>query len=622
MRIISIDTEYSYVRKIGMYVPFIGTSCERVKGKLKARAYEVRTIGEYTRNETDFKEIKKICTDPNVLKILHNGSADWAVLYNLGIRMVPPYFDTMIAAGLINENFETKALKGLATIYLDEPCNEEKELSKIKTQTTRRLRKEGILGKDEDLPWHYLPKDKLVTYALRDPEYTLRLYELFEPKLRKFWDTFELEMSLLEDVAFLYLDGMRLDRKFVNQTLKRYEHEQAETFSRIKNIIEENDIKFYKTLKRKSGNIDKPVEFNPRSPKHKSRVLQSLDVPISITTKSGDLSTDSKILEPFYDTVPFVKELMDFNWYEKQIGTYYRPFYWYHTTSKNDVAHFPYYQSSTKSGRFSAERIHQIPKIDEENEDPRVIRHCFVPNPGGYIVCIDYDQIEMRLFAHYSRSKLLIDDFLNGRDPYLMTAINVGKRLGIDVESMDRPIKKMWRGRGKTLCLGKIYGLGVAQTQAKLKLSAMEALDFTRMFESMYPVKEYINKKTNELYRKGYISLLFDSPLMHMYREFHVPNAFAYRAVNIEIQATAGYILKYGMRRVKDWIGKQKVKTKSLRGCVHDENIFYIDESYKNTLEITEYLTNLMEDRVTFKVPITASAKMSNESWGAAKGVK
>jgi len=629
MKRIALDTEYGHNPETGMMLPFLATTTNE---QMVSRAYEIGTMGLYKKKQADYNRVQDIAEDDRIIKVFHNASADISALINIGINPVPPYSDTMIAGGIVNENFSTKKLKPMAAKYLGELCLEEKTLSKARSAITRKLRKEGIIspkkkGDKYFLPYFFVPPEILIPYALKDTEYTIKLEYLFMKPIAKYIDVYEFELSLIPIVVDLYRNGMLIDRPFVAKVIEQYSKEQQKILNKIIRMVKGYGLHFYDAKK-------KEVPFNPGSPKQISKVCEHLEVPIQKYTKTG-VATDKKTLEPFIKQYPFLEAHFDSEWYEKQLTGYYIPFYFHHTTDTNSLAHFSYYQSSAKSGRFTAERIHQIPRKDEEEDDPRVIRDCFPAPKGAYIVAIDYDQIEMRLFGHFSSCELLVNAFINGEDPYLDGAKRIIKEVigwQAELNKEKNPVKisklksriKGARRAIKIIMLGVIYGMGDAKMASSLGVSFMEGREILTSFYDLYPVKPYMQETISTLYKQGYVRVLYDSSLMHFYRDFRVPHDMAYKAVNLIMQGTAGYVMKSGMLRAWEWLNKHRVKTKfhTLNGTIHDELIFYIYENYRNTVEITQTLQEIMADRVTFSLPITATPKMSDISWGAAKGIK
>lgn len=259
----------------------------------------------------------------------------------------------------------------------------------------------------------------------------------------------------------------------------------------------------------------------------------------------------------------------------------------------------------------------------------REIRRAFIPRKGYTFVCIDYDQIEMRLFAHFSKCQKIIDRIINGFDPHLGTAIDV---FGEDLVYKNEVVKKYCRNASKAINFGIIYGMGKMKLTQQL-LNILFALEkelpknyslpnpqeILYNYYKQYPVKEYMAEITGILCREGFITISFNSELMDFTRDYRVPQNLAYKGVNIIVQGTAAYVMKLGMLRAYKKIKEKYIDTK-LIGTIHDELIWEIPiNKYLN--KTINLIKTQMEDNITFSVPILASVKTSTKSWGDVKEI-
>ena len=650
--IIGLDTEYNN------YNPFVATTCDE---KLKSALYALVKKSEY-------RKLKKLSESKKIVKVFHAACNDIYALRKAGIFVEPPYEDTLIASTLLNENFESKRLKSLAKIYLDEACDEEKALSKVKAKLKREAKKIG-----KEFSYEMIPPEILYPYAKKDPEYNIKLWYLFKEPLKKYKKIYELEKKLIPIIVEMVARGMKIDRKFVKSTMDRNESEVRIAKREMKAILKSNRIRFLKSVRREIkrnyeatmksvtnvaikgsmkivatitscegfGEDEKwfidviyEEKFNPNSIFHVRKILRMLNVPITILTEDWELSTESRALEPFKDTVPFIYWLLRYRFLTKQLTTYYRPLYHKFTSPGDPYAHFMLYQSGAKTGRFSANLIQTIPRNEESKvaKEANLVRKAFITRKGYKFAFIDYDQIEMRLFAHYSECKLLIDAINNGYDPHLGTAITLFGEEAVLNNGDD--IKKLCRNVAKTINFGIIYGMGIRKLTASLepiirllkeklkgkKIAIRSPYEILAEYHANYPVKEFSRKLTSHLYKAGSIEIKFKSALMSFMREYRVPQRLAYKGPNVVIQGTAAYVLKAGMLRAYEYIQKSG-KDIHMLVCVHDEIAFEISDE----LDIMEEVRNLsecMSDRETFVVPIIASPKISAKSWGDAKEAK
>jgi len=623
MRALAIDTEYSWVNYHNK--AFVATTCDE---NLKTNLYDLS-------KKNDRLAFKKLAGNKFIRKVFHNAPADIDACLNAGIEIVGPYEDTMTQANIINENFETKSLKPLAKMYLHEPCDEEKELSKIKAKLKREAKKKGII-----FSYEMIPAEILYPYAKKDPWYTMRLWQLFNKKIERFRDIYDLELSLIPIIVSMTQNGMMIDRKFVKKQIDELSAESESLLSEMQRAAQKSGAVFkkrkrYKTKPRLPEKWDKIIEkedgcvaikylpFNPNSTKHVTNVLKKIGIDIPMVPKERDgeiihgefkTPTDMATLEKYVDN-KFVASMLRYRFVSKQLSTYYMPLYYWYTGPDNDRAHFSLFQSGAKSGRFSAELVQTIPRREDDKGDKkRIVRNAFIPAPGYTWIAADYDQVEMRLFAHFSGNEIFIKNILDGLDPHLETAIEIwGKKVVLDSPAS----KKTYRKKAKGINFGVIYGMGVNLLAESLKLPTVEAQEALAKYNERYRIREYMDMEISRLYHDGYVSVLLESPRIKLYREYRVPEELSYKSVNIKVQGTSAYVMKVGMKRCWDYIQKNKLDIRMLL-TIHDELVFEVNNKY-DMKKIMRDLVNLMEDRVTFKVPLKVTPKISRVSWGEAK---
>lgn len=623
---IALDTETSD------NIPFIATTTDE---NLDSNLYDL-TIAE------DFFKVKEIAENPNIIKVFHNAIYDIYCLSRIEIIVVPPIDDTMIMATLVNENYVSRKLKWLARNCLDEECAEERALSKLKTKLKSECKKKGI-----PFTWDMIPRDTLYPYAIKDPEYTMMLSYYFKEPMKQYRKLYEFEMKMTFIVVDMIKEGLRIDRPYVKSMMEEYTKKVSFTLTRIEDYLLDNDLVLCNTIKRKTYKgiysyasrlglvpddseiieVDDdfleykyPIEYNPGSPTQTREVLENFEIFTPTSGKKGEQGTGKDVLTPWLKRNPnhkhrkFVNILEDFRFYSKQLSTYYDPFYNKHTSESDDIAHFLMYQSGARTGRFSAERIQTIPRPYEDTQGKsRRIRDAFIPPERYMIVSGDYDQIEMRVFADRSDCTNLINDINAGYDCHSGTAIRIFGRSLYDTNP------KHYRFQAKWINFGIIYGMGANALADLLELPYIEAYEYLEEYYSNYPVKQFISAVIGQLYRSGYIRIKYDSPKMSFMRDYRVPKKLAYKGVNMIVQGTSAYVLKFAMKRIAEYIVREKLDIKMVL-TLHDELFFYIDkQSYCRDLLLK--LTDKMEDHVTFKVPILATIKVSDKSWGDCKEI-
>lgn len=607
--IIALDTEYDEKKR-----PFLATSVDE---QLRVQLYRLEV-------PSDYRAFKHLCERPNIVKVFHQAVADIFALSNIGITVSPPYDDTMIMASLMNEQFSRLGLKELARTFLHD---ETETQTKLKTVINRMKRKKG-----RAFSWRDVPRDVLEPYAKDDPYHTIRLFYLWRDHIKPYRKVYEFERALIDVVVRMQKNGIRIDRTFVN----------AQIYAYSKSLLKvEKDIQRFA---RRYG----LGRINPRANNDIVKVLQRMNAPLYKETKTG-WSVDAEVMQTLAVKseieqrhrvlkVPnvvrdFAKVMMEYRFLSKHLSTYYLPLYEYYTSPNNDIAHFDFYQSGAKTGRFSAELFQTFPRpeVSQRTGKQHEVRKCVIPPDGCVIVAIDKDQVEMRLFAHYSQSARMIKAFETGKDPYVQIAEDLFSKALME-ESKE--LFKALRWIGKKIALGIIYGMSAMklmktlslelpnmadeQTVKKVDMSYERSQEILQKFYTLYPVQQYMRRLTQEVYRRGTLTLRIRSPLMDVYRVYHIAQQFAYKAVNVQIQGTAAYVMKHAMMRCDELIRTDELMRKlnvRMIATVHDELIFYVDN--KNGVSTcVKNLIDAMEDYQTFFVPITVSAKVSARSWG------
>lgn len=595
MKIIAIDTEYDYT------LPFLATSTD---DQLNTLVYRPSVKEEYER-------LKELCEDHTILKIFHNITADKSRLKNIRIEVCRPYGDTMIASSLVNENYAPRALKKLVREHLGEETKESNRLKSLITKYKKKAKDEGRIFRWSDIPDKYI-----IPYAKRDPEYTMQLWYYFQKPLARVQDLYAFELSLVPIIVRMHQKGMRVDRAFVKTKVDEYRKEKYKLTKAIRNYVQKHTS--YSDL-------------NPASPKQVGERFKALKIVTGKQTPTGLPGTDADALRGINH--PLVKMIREWRFYHKHLGTYYEPLFDYYTTPHDDIAHFDLYQAGAKTGRFSAELVQTFPRPGEDLSRGKTheVRKSIIPRKGKTLVCIDYRQIEMWLFIHYTNCRRLIEVASRSIDVYLETANILFDSL-MQRDDLVKPLRRV----SKTIALGLIFGMGIGKLLVSIVHEMSEAvspkiikeLGISRTwgsqvldrFYQLYPVRQFSHDLISEVYRKGYIELMFDSPLMNFHRYYHIPEQLAYKAPNALIQGTAAYIIKHAMVRCAKRIKKEGWDKGGVDMLmqVHDELIFEVDKDLP--LESTvRTLVSEMEDHQTFRVPILAEPKVSDVSWADVK---
>lgn len=337
-------------------------------------------------------------------------------------------------------------------------------------------------------------------------------------------------------------------------------------------------------------------EFNIDSPKQLSHILfEVLGLPAKKKTKTG-YSTDAEVLADLSAIHPLPAKIIEYREYAKLKSTYIDALP--ALADKNDIVHTTYNQKVTTTGRLSSSDPN-IQNIPTRSEFGNQIRECFLPlKKDEVFLTADYSQIELRVLAHLSQDKGLIEAFTSGNDFHAHTAANV---FGVSVDKVTPDMRR----KAKAVNFGIVYGQQAFGLSQSLKISMGEAKQMIDSYFNSYPqVRKYLDKVVEDATVKGYAETMFG-------RRRYIPELTATNkrfrgfgertAMNHPMQGSAADIIKIAMIRVSDSMRKQSLKSK-LMLQVHDELDLSVDKSEIDT--VTELVKTEMENAVKLDVPL------------------
>ncbi|EPZ67300.1 DNA polymerase I [Helicobacter pylori UM023] len=345
------------------------------------------------------------------------------------------------------------------------------------------------------------------------------------------------------------------------------------------------------------------VDFNLNSPKQLSEVLyEKLELP-----KNKSHSTDEKSLLKILDKHPSIALILEYRELNKLFNTYTTPLL--RLKDKDDKIHTTFIQTGTATGRLSSHSPN-LQNIPVRSPKGLLIRKGFIASSKEYcLLGVDYSQIELRLLAHFSQDKDLMDAFLKGRDIHLETSKAL---FGEDLAKEKRSI-------AKSINFGLVYGMGSKKLSETLNIPLNEAKSYIEAYFKRFPsIKDYLNRMKEEILKT---SKAFT--LLGRYRVFDFTGANDYikgnylrEGVNAIFQGSASDLLKLGMLKVSERFKNNPSVRLLLQ--VHDELIFEIEE--KNALELQQEIQRILNDEVyPLRVPLETSAFMAKR-WNELKG--
>lgn len=352
------------------------------------------------------------------------------------------------------------------------------------------------------------------------------------------------------------------------------------------------------------------VKFNINSPKQLGKVLfEDLGLPCKKKTKSG-YSTNAEVLESLKYDHPVVEMVLQYRTLSKLNSTYCEGLL--KVIEDDGRIHSSFNQTETRTGRISSTEPN-LQNIPVRTELGREMRRFFCAKDGWTLVDADYSQIELRVLAHISQDKNMIEAFKNNEDIHAITASQV---FGMPLD-MVTPIM---RSRAKAVNFGIVYGIGAFSLAKDIGVSNKEASSYIKNYLAHYSgVDEYMKNTVEKAKLDGYVETMFGRRryLPELSSSKHTLRAFGERvARNMPIQGTAADIIKIAMIKVNERIKKEGLKARLILQ-VHDELI--VEAPLDESMRVAMLLQEEMENAVTLSVPLTADAAIG-KSWYDAKG--
>jgi len=324
------------------------------------------------------------------------------------------------------------------------------------------------------------------------------------------------------------------------------------------------------------------VEFNINSPKQLGEVLfEKLGLPGGKKTKSG-YSTAADVLEKLAPEHKIVKDVLEYRGLAKLKSTYADGLSEY--IEEDGRIHTSFNQTITATGRISSTEPN-LQNIPMRTEEGRSIRKVFVPKDGYVFADADYSQIELRILAHMSGDKGLIEAYHEGKDIHRITASKV-------FNTPFEEVTDLQRRNAKAVNFGIVYGMSTFGLSEDLSISRAEAKEYMEQYFATYPgVQQYQERAITEAKEKGYAVTIYGRrrPMPELKSGNYMVRQFGERvAMNAPIQGTAADIMKIAMINVWRRLKKDGLKSELILQ-IHDELVIETapDEvdAVKNLLE-------------------------------------
>ncbi|WP_215398740.1 DNA polymerase I [Rheinheimera oceanensis] len=525
-------------------------------------------------------QLKPWLEDNSKAKVGQNLKYDQSVLARYGIRLQGVRFDTMLESYVLNSVASRHDMDSLALKYLGR----------------KTISFEDIAGKGaKQLTFNQIELEKAARYAAEDADITLQLHQTLWPQLQQ--DTGL--VTVLQDIEIPLVDILsRIERHGVLIDSKLLAIQSEQLASRIAELEQ--------LAYEQAG---KP--FNLASPKQLQEILfEQMKLPVLKKTPTGTPSTAEDVLAELALEYEFPKLITEHRGLSKLKSTYTDKL----PKMQNPVTgrvHTSYHQAVAATGRLSSTDPN-LQNIPIRTEEGRRIRQAFIAPEGKKIVAVDYSQIELRIMAHLSQDKALLDAFAQGRDIHRATAAEV---FGVKLDD----VTSDQRRSAKAVNFGLIYGMSAFGLAKQLGVSRAEAQQYVdRYFERFPGVLDYMERTRKQAHEQGYVETLFGRRLylpeinaQNMARRKGAERA----AINAPMQGTAADIIKKAMIVVDNWLQQQKQPAAAMIMQVHDELVFEVDANKVD--QIKQQLVELMATAATLDVPLLAEAG-DGDNWDEA----
>ncbi len=542
-----VGMSFSYSKGKGFYVPF------------PENQQEAQILAD---------KFKPFFENESIEKVGQNIKYDLKILANYGIQIKGKLFDTMIAHYLINPDMRHN-MDVLSETYL-----------KYAPKSIETLI--GKKGKGQQ-SMRDVPLEDIKEYAAEDADITLQLKEVFSPILdkaetKKLFN--EIEMPLVEVLAYMEMEGIRLDVDFLKSMSGEMQKE-----------ILDFEQKIYETAGEK---------FNLASPKQLGDILfdkLKIGGAKQKKTKTGQYATGEEVLSYLANEHQIVKDILEWRQMVKLQSTYIDALP-NQVDKKSGRVHTDYMQTVAATGRLSSNNPN-LQNIPIRTERGRLIRKAFIARDENFtLLSADYSQIELRIIAALSGEENMIKAFQNHEDIHRSTAAKV---FNVPLEE----VTKEQRSNAKTVNFGIIYGVSAFGLSNQTSLSRKESADLIDAYYKTYPkLKSYMQEQVDFARENGYVQTVLGR--RRYLKDINSANAIVRggaerNAVNAPIQGSAADIIKIAMINIHKKLTTENWKSKMLLQ-VHDELVFDVHNSELESIK--PMIKHEMENAFVMSVPL------------------
>ena len=520
--------------------------------------------------------IKPLLENENIKKATHNAKTAFNVLRNLGVNLKGVIFDTVLAS-YVKDPQRNHELDIQAMEHLNHAVVQFAPFEKNKKKQIRFA----------DAPFESISNyasDEIST-IVELTKYWVKNLDEQELKL-----AYDVEVPLTFVLADMEYTGVSVDEQYLYRLTLSMNNQLAAIEGKIYEL---------------AGQI-----FNINSPRQVGEVLfEKMGLKAKKKKGKTNYSTNAAVLEELSEEYEIARLILDYRKFAKLKSTYTEALPAL-IDSKDGRIHTTYNQTVTATGRLSSSNPN-LQNIPVRTEEGNKIRNAFVPKDkeNYLILSADYSQIELRLLAHISQDKNLVEAFNSGVDVHTLTASKV-----FDVPVED--VTKDMRYKSKAVNFGIIYGQSKYGLAKALGISNAEAETFINKYFATYPrVKAYMEGTVIEAEKNGYVETIFGRK-RYLSTELSSSNGmireFAKRAaINQPMQGTAADLMKIAMIDFSKKLKENNLQSKMIMQ-VHDELVIEVLKSEQDI--VTKLVKEAMELNQPLSVPLVVDVNVG-ESW-------
>ncbi|MCY3826829.1 MAG: DNA polymerase I [Candidatus Dadabacteria bacterium] len=528
--------------------------------------------------ETALSMLKPVLESEGIRKIGQNIKYDMLVLKNHGVSLRGIYFDTMLAAHLLDASRGSYKLDELSRTELGH----------------KMISYDDVTGKGKSRKnFAEVDIETAARYSCEDSDVALILSRKFLETLKKegLWDLYrENVLGLVPVLCDMEFTGVSVDTAILGKMSEEFE----------------------KDLDSIEGGIYEKTEgkFNINSTKQLSEVLfEKLGLPVKKKTAKGAFSTDSEVLRDLSTIHEVPRLILRHRFLSKLKSTYIDQL----PRLINPVTgriHTSFNPAGTSTGRLSSSDPN-LQNIPIKTGDGKRIRKSFVAKDGCVILSADYSQIELRLLAHFSEDPTLLEALRDDKDVHVATACEI-------FNASEDQITSEMRNLAKTINFGIIYGISAFGLSKQLGTTVSVSRNYiNRYFDRYSEVKTYMQASVEEARNRGYTETLVGRrrPIPELVSGNRVERGRGEReAINTPIQGSAADIINLAMIRIFRRLEEGEFRSKMILQ-VHDELLF---EVYEAELEkLRTHIKNDMENAWELRVPLRVEMRAA-ENWAEA----